>query len=83
MKALECTAYHESGHAVASCILRVPFDKVTIEREGRILGSVFSRADGFTTFSGLWGPMAFHAVATGLGAGLLGMTFGPKAAVQR
>jgi len=48
-----------------------------------ILGGVFSRAEGFTTFSGLWGPMAFHAVCTGLGAGLLGKTVSPKVAVQR
>jgi Peptidase family M41. len=43
MKLLERTAFHEAGHAVASCVLRVPFDKVTIEREGTILGSVFSK----------------------------------------
>lgn len=48
-----------------------------------ILGGVFSRADGFTTLSGLWGPMAFHAVCTGLGAGLIGKTVGPQAVAQR
>lgn len=48
-----------------------------------ILGGVFSRAEGFTTLGGLWGPLAFHAVCTGLGAGLLGKIAGPKAVVQR
>jgi len=48
-----------------------------------ILGSVFSQAEGFTSFSGLWGPMAFHAVCTGLGVGLLGRAVSLKAVAQR
>jgi len=36
------------------------------------MGGVFSQIEGFTNLGELWGPMAFHAVCTGLGAGLLG-----------
>lgn len=46
------------------------------------MGGVFSQTEGFTSVGDLWGPMAFHAVCTGLGAGLLGKAIRPKLAAQ-
>jgi hypothetical protein len=40
MKLLERTAYHEAGHAVANCLLRVPFVSVSIVRTEETLGNV-------------------------------------------
>jgi hypothetical protein len=36
------------------------------------VGAVFSHQEGFTTLKEMVGALAFHAIATGLGAGLLG-----------
>ncbi|MFC2038017.1 hypothetical protein ACFLYD_08710 [Chloroflexota bacterium] len=33
---------------------------------------MFSQTEGFTNLSDLWGPMAFHALCTGLGTWLFG-----------
>ena len=41
---------------------------------------MFSQAEGFTTISTLWGPMAFHAVFTALGAYFIGRPSLKKAA---
>ena len=44
------------------------------------MGGVFSQAEGFTTLSQLWPGLAFHAVVTALGTGMLGKSFGPRQA---
>lgn len=36
-------AYHEAGHAVLACLLREPFDFVSIERKGREGGRMVGR----------------------------------------
>jgi hypothetical protein len=47
-----------------------------------IMGGVFSQTEGFTRLGDLWGPMAFHALCTGLGVGLLGKALRPVAKLQ-
>jgi hypothetical protein len=42
------------------------------------VGGVFSQAEGFTTLNDLWVGLAFHAVATALGTGMLSKAVGTK-----
>jgi hypothetical protein len=42
------------------------------------VGGVFSQAEGFTNLNDLWVGLAFHAVATALGTGMLGKSIGPR-----
>lgn len=42
------------------------------------MGGVFSQADGFASLNDLWVGLAFHAVATALGTGMLGKSIAPK-----
>ena len=42
------------------------------------MGGVFSQAEGFTSLNDLWIGLAFHAVTTALGTGLLGKSIGPR-----
>jgi len=36
------------------------------------MGAVVSQSEGFASLGTLVGPIAFHAIATGLGTGLVG-----------
>jgi ATP-dependent Zn protease len=49
----EATAYHEAGHAVMHCYLRVPFKKTTIRSTGDYLGMVAGYRLGKVTIGGL------------------------------
>ena len=42
------------------------------------MGGIFSQAEGFTALSQLWPGLAFHAVATALGTGLLSKSIGSR-----
>jgi hypothetical protein len=37
-----------------------------------VLGGVYSQTEGFASVHDLWGPMAFHAMVTGMGTCLVG-----------
>jgi hypothetical protein len=41
------------------------------------MGGVFSQAEGFTTLNDLWVGLAFHAMVTALGTGMLGKSMAP------
>jgi hypothetical protein len=43
-----------------------------------IVGGVFSQAEGFNSLNDLWAGLAFHAVVTALGTGLLSKAVGAK-----
>jgi hypothetical protein len=45
------------------------------------VGGVFSQAEGFASLNELWVGLAFHAVVTALGTGLLGKSIGARATV--
>lgn len=44
------TAYHEAGHALAACLVRIPFQDVTIVPTGEILGKVSCSFDRWGEF---------------------------------
>ena len=42
------------------------------------MGGVFSQAEGFTSLNDLWPGLAFHAVVTALGTGMLSKSMAPE-----
>jgi hypothetical protein len=42
------------------------------------MGGVFSQAEGFASLNDLWVGLAFHALATALGTGMLGKSMAPS-----
>jgi hypothetical protein len=43
-----------------------------------VVGGVFSQAEEFTSLNNLWIGLAFHAVATALGTGMLSKSLGSR-----